>query len=258
MKDSSFGRSQLVARARERMARTGAPRVLLSLIMIFAACAAFVASIATLRLGLDSMRLRYPLAVIVGYVTFLVFIRGWIAWHRRGRGSESGSTLGDLVNSIDVGDFSLPSRSGAQPSSFAGGRSGGGGGGGNSWSSLVSSSRSSGGGSSGGSGLALDVDEMWPVVLALACALGGLLAIFYVIYTAPVLLAEVALDAAIVSTLYQRLVKREMSHWAVTVVRHTWLPALALVVLAAVGGWALQIAAPEARSIGGVIRELGG
>ena len=255
MKDSSLSRTQLVARARERMARTGAPRVLLSLIMIFAACAAFVASIVTLRLGLDSMMLRYPLAVIVGYVTFLVFIRGWIAWHRRGRGSESGSTVGDLVNSIDVGDLSLPSRSAAQPSFFAGGRSGGGGGG-NSWSGLVSSSRSSGSGSSGGSGLSLDVDEMWPVVLALACALGGLLAIFYVIYTAPVLLAEVALDAAIVSTLYQRLAKHEMSHWAVTVVRRTWLPALALVVLAAVGGWALQIAAPESRSIGGVIREI--
>ncbi len=254
MKASSLSRSQLVARARERMARTGAPRVLLSLIMIFAACAAFVASIVTLRLGLDSMMLRYPLAVIVGYVTFLVFIRGWIAWHRRGRWSESG-TVGDLVNAIDVSDFSLPSRSGAQPSFFAGGRSGGGGGG-NSWSGLVSSSWSSGGGSSGGSGLSLDVDEMWPVVLALACALGGLLAIFYVIYTAPVLLAEVALDAAIVSTLYQRLAKHEMSHWAVTVVRYTWLPALALVVVAAVGGWALQVAAPEARSIGGVIRGL--
>jgi hypothetical protein len=157
------------------------------------------------------MMLRYPLTVIVGYVTFLVFIRGWIAWHRRGRKSESGSTVGDLVNSIDVGDLSLPSRSAAQPSFFAGGRSGGGGGG-NRWSGLVSSSRSSGGGSSGGSGLSLDVDEMWPVVLALACALGGLLAIFYVIYTAPVLLAEVALDAAIVSTLYQRLAKHEMSH----------------------------------------------
>jgi hypothetical protein len=123
-------------------------------------------------------------------------------------------------------------------------------------SRIISPTRSSSGGPSGGSGLSLDLDEIWPVVLAVVCALGGLLAIFYVIYVAPVLLAEVALDAAIVSTLYQRLAKHEMSHWAMTVVRHTWLPALALVMFAAVGGWALQLAAPEARSIGGVIREL--
>ncbi len=76
------------------------------------------------------------------------------------------------------------------------------------------------------------------------------------IYAAPVLLAEVALDAAIVSTLYRRLSKQDMSHWALTVVRHTWLPALVLIVFAAIGGWALQKAAPDARSIGGVLRAL--
>ena len=198
------------------------------------------------------MMIRYPLAVLAGYVTFLVLIRGWIAWHRRGR--TGGSPVGDLVSSIDVGNVSVPSRAGVQPSFFAGGRSGGGGAGSN-WSGLASPSRSTGG-SSGGSGFSLDVDELWPVLLALVCALGGLLAIVYVIYAAPVLLAEVALDAAIVSALYRQLKKQEMSHWALTVVRHTWIPALVLTVFAAIGGWALERAAPEARSIGGVVREL--
>ena len=237
---------------RERMARTNAPRLLLGAIMILAAGVAFVASVVALRAGLGSMMIRYPLAVVAGYVTFLVLIRGWIAWLRRGR--TGGSPVGDLVSSIDVGDVSVASRSGVQPSFFAGGRSGGAGAGSN-WSSLVTPSRSSGG-SSGGSGFSLDVDELWPVLLALVCTLGGLLAIVYVIYTAPVLLAEVALDAAIVSALYRQLKKKEMSHWALTVVRHTWIPALVLTVFAAIGGWALERAAPEARSIGGVVREL--
>jgi hypothetical protein len=224
--------------------------------MVLSAWGAFVASFAALSWGLDSMMLRYPLAVIVGYVTFLLSIRGWIAWHRRGQSSAGGSTVGDLVSSIDVGDLSLPSRASAQPSLFVGGQSGGGGGG-SSWAGLVSPSRTSGsGGSSGGSGLSVDVDEIWPVVVAIGCALGGLLAILYVVYTAPVLLAEVALDATIASALYGRLQKQEMSHWAMTAVRHTWLPALALVAFAALGGWALERAAPDARSIGGVIREL--
>jgi hypothetical protein len=237
------------------MARTGAPRLVLSSIMVLSACGAFVASFATLRWGLDSMMLRYPLAVIVGYLTFLLSIRGWIAWHRRGQSSAGSSTVGDLVTSIDLGDLSLPSRASVQPSVFLGGRSGGGGGGG-SWAGLLAPSRTSGSGSSGGSGVSVDFDDIWPVVVAIACALGGLLAILYVVYTAPVLMAEVALDATIASALYGRLKQQEMSHWAVTVVRHTWLPALALVAFAALGGWALQRAAPDARSIGGVVAAL--
>jgi hypothetical protein len=93
-------------------------------------------------------------------------------------------------------------------------------------------------------------------VIAAACVLGAAAAIGYVIYAAPLLLAEVALDAAIVSTLYRRLRQDDVSHWAVTVLKRTWMSAAALMVFAALGGYAMQQIAPEARSIGGVIREL--
>jgi hypothetical protein len=106
------------------------------------------------------------------------------------------------------------------------------------------------------SSLGLDVDELWPVLIAAACALGGVVAIGYVVYSAPLLLGELALDAAIVSGLYRRLRKKEPSHWAVTTVKHTWLPAMVLVLFAAIGGFALQRIAPDARSIGGVVRAL--
>ena len=253
-RDSLQSRAQLVARIRERMAHTGAPRLLLCLIMILAACGAFAASVFALRMGVDSMMLRYPLAVIAGYLTFLVLIRGWIAWHRRS--GWVADTAGDVISAIDTSSVSLPSRGGAGPTFFAGGRSGGAGGG-DTWSSLATTSRpTGGGGSSANSGFSLDFDEAWPLVLAAVCALGGLLAIIWVIYSAPVLLAEVALDAAIVSALYKRLKKQEMSHWAMTVFRHTWLPAVVLIAFAAVGGWALEKAAPDAVSIGGVVRSL--
>ena len=257
MTGDHLSRAQLVDRVRERMLRTGAPRLLLSSIMVLAACGAFLASVVSLRLGLDSMMLRYPLAVVAGYVVFLALIRGWIAWYRRGSFLDGGSTFVDMVNSIDLGNVSLPTHAAAQPSMFAGGRSGGAGGGAG-WSGLASPARSSGKAptGSGGVGFLVDSDDVWPIALAIACALGGLLAIAYVIYAAPVLLADVALDAAIVSVLYRQLKKREMSHWALTVVRHTWLPAIVLITFAAIGGWALQKAAPDAVSIGGVVRSL--
>jgi hypothetical protein len=47
-------------------------------------------------------------------------------------------------------------------------------------------------------------------------------------------------------------------NWARAVIRHTWQPALAVIVLTAAAGYALQLAAPEARSIGGVIRSIAG
>ena len=97
-----------------------------------------------------------------------------------------------------------------------------------------------------------------PVAASVAalCVVGGFIAIGYVIYAAPILLAEVALDAAIMSALYRRLRREDASHWAMTVVRKTWLPALALMIVAAVAGYALQLAVPDARSIGGVMRAL--
>jgi hypothetical protein len=142
-----------------------------------------------------------------------------------------------------------------------GGRSGGGGGGAR-WSGdvrAVADARGSartGGGSSGWS-FDLDADDaVWLVVVAvLVC--GGLIAVGYVIAIAPALLAEVTLDAALVTTVYRRLRPRDMQHWSVGVVRRTWLPAVVVVLCLAGAGYALQRVAPDARSIGGVIAELG-
>jgi hypothetical protein len=105
-----------------------------------------------------------------------------------------------------------------------------------------------------------DVFEQMAVwlIMAGACAAAGVIAIGYVIYLAPILLAEVALDAAIVSVLYRRLRRDEQGYWLTTVLKRTWVPALVLVVFTFLTGFALQMAAPDARSIGGVIRSVSG
>lgn len=83
-----------------------------------------------------------------------------------------------------------------------------------------------------------------------------MLALGYVVYAAPVLLAEVALDAALVTTVARRLRKQDAGHWSAAALRHTRVPALVLIVFMIVMGFSLQRAVPEARSIGDVIREL--
>jgi hypothetical protein len=253
-------RHELIARVRARLVRNGAPRVQLGAIVALCGCAALISSIVGLRLGLDAMALRYPLAVVCGYVTFLLLIRSWIGWQRRCKTSTGHPDLAaDLASHLDFVDVTLPAKMPVPsgPSLFAAGRSGGAGGGAQ-WTSAFSSAPSGGPSSaSTGAGVSLDLEELWFVVVAVACALGGVIAIAYVIYAAPLLLAEVALDAAVVSAVYRRMRREDASHWCVTVVKHTWLPVLALVIFAAIGGYALQRLVPEARSIGGVVRALG-
>jgi hypothetical protein len=251
---SFAGRHELVTQIRRRLLDASAPRLQLGAIVALCGCCAFVVSLVALKLGMASMAVRYPLAVVAGYLAFLLLIRLWIAWQRRAVEAPS-DFAADLVAQLDIPDLSgarLPSTS-SGPSFFTAGRSGGAGGGAQ-WSHGLSSASRGGSASSGTSFMPdLDLDDLWFVVLAAACALSGLVAIVYVIYAAPVLLAEVALDAAVVSAVYRRMRRQDASHWAVTVVKHTWIPALVLVTCAALGGYALQRIAPDARSIGGVI-----
>jgi hypothetical protein len=251
------GRQELVHQVRDRLLRESAPRTQLVLIISLAGLAAFLSSVITLRLGLPWMAVRYPLGVACGYATFFVLIRWWIAWQRRFDEATLCSTTDalEVLNVTDLGGLRLPTRAAPDMPLFAAGR-GGGAGASTLWGAASTANPSGGGSAKSGLGLDFDLDEMWWVVIAGVCVAGGAIAIGYVVYAAPLLLAEVALDAAIVSTLYRRLRKDDVSHWAVTVLRRTWMSALALIVLAAIGGYAMQQIAPDARSIGGVIREL--
>jgi hypothetical protein len=144
---------------------------------------------------------------------------------------------------------------------FAGGHSGGAGGG-TSWASdhprpgLRAEQGPGRDGPKTGGGWSLDLDELVWVIVAIVALFGGLICVFYVVYIAPLLLAEVALDAALVSVVYRRLRHEDTGHWAGAVVGRTWLPAIGLLVFMAILGFALQQIVPEARSIGAVIRAL--
>lgn len=249
-------RHALIAELRDRLLGEGSPRAQILFLLAVAGAGAFLSSAAMLRAGLASMGWRYALAALIGYALFLLLIRLWIAWQRRrwewrdlpdvpaAGGHTSGST----------DDY-------APPPIFSGGRSGGAGGGA-AWhesSANVAADASAIEPDIAGDvakAVPLDLDESWPLVLAAALALSGALAIAYTVYIAPVLLAEVALDAALVTTVYRRLRWQDARHWTASVVRRTWVPASVLVTLLLVGGLLVQAVLPEADSIGDVLRGL--
>jgi hypothetical protein len=258
-------RVTLVAELRDRSLRESFPRLQILIILSIAGLAAFGSSVFGLNAGLAHMGVRYPLAALVGYVAFLAIIRVWIAIQRT-RSQPRDAAHGADFNPLDLVDPGDLVGSGAReisavPFRGLGGGSSGGGGASGEWlesARILPVDRAAGGTlkAVGKGGWTPDADDAWPLVLAAICAAGGVIALIYVVYAAPVLLAEVARDAALVTTAYRRLRRNDARRWIGSVVRRTWAPALVLIVMLAVAGSLMHRAVPDARSIGGVVRAL--
>jgi hypothetical protein len=174
--------------------------------------------------------------VIAGYVAFLVLIRGWIALCR-GRG-DWWPGLREL-DPVHVGEGTHgASRDVAKAARPA---------------KLKDDRHSVLGHVVDGVTAGADFEVLSFVVMVILAALGALVAVAWVINAAPLLLAEVAIDAALVSALYRRVRQEDLAHWTSALFRLTWAPTLALVVCMSVTGFALQVIVPSAHSIGGVI-----
>ena len=92
------------------------------------------------------------------------------------------------------------------------------------------------------------------IAVAAVVLLGGVVGLFYVVSYAPLLLAEIALDAALVTGIYRRLRKQDTRHWLGSAIRRTWKPALVIAMCLFVVGVVVQWAVPTARTIGDVLR----
>jgi hypothetical protein len=260
-------RERIIERVKHRLIRKGRPRLLVTLILLLTGLAGFLVSFSLLRFGMTRMWLRYPLAILTAYCVFLLLLRLWLFLQRNSIFELADSDLLDIeVNSTETsnyaeGDFHF--------SGGGGDASGAGGAGGSQDFSLTSHSASSAsasdvegasssaGGGGGGGGLGdLDLDEGWAVVVVIVAVVGALLAIFYVIYVAPVLLAEILVDGILVTGLYKKMKGIEQRHWLSTAVRKTLAPALIAATLFSLAGWALQRAAPKAQTIGEAWREM--
>ncbi|MDX6268838.1 MAG: hypothetical protein QOD28_61 [Acidobacteriota bacterium] len=271
------GRQRAIERVRRKLLRGGRPRLLVSFLLALTGASGFLVSAALLRLGLTQMSVRYPLAVILAYCVFLLLLRLWLALQRR-RGRGDGSDwldFGDAVpNFFDAGGDAV------RAATFGGGGDFGGGGAGGAWtggdvsggasvadiSGGASVGNVSGGGVSGGSGSSLldsmpsvdlDLDDgcFW-IIIPVAAIAGVLFLMFYVVYVAPVFLAEILVDALLLAGLYKRLKGVEPRHWLRSCVRRTLLPALLAVALFIAAGYLMERVAPEARSIGEFWREI--
>jgi len=248
-------RDRAIRRIAARLASGGWPRGEMALLVSLTGVAGLLASFVLLALGIDTMAVRYPAALLVAYGVFLLLIGAWLRDRRQRR---------DWLDPSDGVDAGIPD---ASPSSgwrpAWEGEGGGFGGGGASGSfgdeaapdvGLDATDAPSAAASLGD---AVDLDEALVFLVPLALAALGAFGALWVVWTAPVLFAELLLDAALAAGLYRRLRSAEAGgHWLPVAVKRTWLPALGLAIVLASAGLAMEHRVPGARSVGEFARGL--
>jgi hypothetical protein len=245
-------RARMVQRLQKSLLSKAWPRTQMALLVLLTGLAGLLASFFMLQAGVQSMALRYPLAVLVAYGIFLGLLWLWL----RMRESFKDFFL-DQAPGVDL-PWPNTSRTPTWTSGKGGDFSGAGASG--NFDSKVPIEASTGlihtraqaptaapeAGSAADAGLA---DDMFipPAVVALV---GGLaFSSLYIVYSAPALMAELLLDGALSATLYRRLRKLDHPHWISTALRHTFPPFLLTAFFLAAVGWALQTQAVDAHTL---------
>jgi hypothetical protein len=203
------------------------------------------------------MAVRYPLAVAVAYAVFLAYLWIWLRMHGiRIRSEARNRTIDISPSDLDVVAF--PFRSHA-PAPFEFGHGGGfsGGGGGAEWGESAGPEApppafaAAHVAKKGGASIGIDLDDgAWVLLVAGIAAAAVLGAAIYVIYIAPVLFAEILLDAALAAGLYRRLRGVDAHTWWRTAIRRTIVPAAMSALVVFVAGAVMQSVYPQASSIG--------
>ena len=98
-----------------------------------------------------------------------------------------------------------------------------------------------------------EADEATIPLVVVVLAAGIVLSSLFVVWSAPILFAEILVDALLAAGLYRRLRVLEPRHWMLAALRRTIVPFVLTTLTVAAAGWGMQAYAPEARSLGEVL-----
>lgn len=247
-------RHHLVARMRARLERKSFPRLQMLLLVSLTGAAGFLASFTLLHLGLSTMAPRYLLALGFAYIAFLGFLWLWLR-----------TRADDYVDIPDLSGFSSTGSDSFEIPHFSGGGGSGGGGGASgsfdvdtSGTGAEMASHSARGAMNTAANVVSGADE-FAVPLLIVFAIIAFVTILilsslWIVYGAPVLFAELLVDSLLAAGLYRRLRGLEAQHWLSTAIKRTAWPFVLTAITVSLIGWGMQTYAPEARSIGEVLK----
>jgi len=216
-------RERIRAALESHFERTTSPRFLLSLIVFITGGVGFLVSYALLHSGETDMWVRYPASVAAAYLVFLLLLRIWAEWERHRINPETAKNMAGQPSRS-------PSYGGSSNSHFR-------------WADLLDIP------DIGGADEGCLLGCVFTVVIV---AIGG--AILVLIESAPVLIADIFLDAVLMSLLYKHLKTAARQHWLGTAIRRTWATMLITAVALSIAGAVIQWYWPEAKSIGDMHR----
>ncbi len=196
------------------------------LIVLLTGVAGFSFSFLMLKAGLHSMGIRYPLAVLLAYLVFLLLLRLWMSLASVGRAADVSEAVSDvgMHGGNIAAEFALDAETGGELAGDAIG--------------------------------ALDFDVLTLILILVTILCAGIMICVYVIWTAPLLLAEVFVDGIVMTAVYKRIHAVGQPYWAFSAIRRTWLPAVLLAAFFSLAGFAMHRVAPDAPSIGRVFEEI--
>lgn len=192
-----------------------------------------------LAIGVNMLALRYALAVLAAYLSFLFLIRLWLFYV-----NASDEGINFAANGIDFGTHAA-----IDSSDLGGGGRFGGGGASGSWGNAAAAApvKSSGGGSS--FNFDFGDDDFAVIILFIALVLSIFIIGIYLIYTAPALLSEAAFEAALAAALAKRAKQIHRPGWMGTVWRATVWPFAVVLALSIALGWFAQKRCPDAKRL---------
>jgi hypothetical protein len=241
----------MAVRFKQRILHGYLVRFQMSLILTAVVASGVLSSKLLLMAGFHSLRLRYPIAVLVSYGVFLGLVRVWL-WYvsiRRGAGLRQG--ISDAVDGFSWGGGSGGGGGGSSVE-FGGGDAGGAGAsdvwGESAPAEFAAAPPPSGGGGGGGwLDFDLDGDGLWVLILLAVLILGIVFAGGYLVYAAPQILPEAAWQFALAGALKKASSKD--GDWMPGVMMSSAIPFIVVLILAAVLGWTAHHACPAATKL---------
>ena len=235
-------------------------------------------------LGMQSMFLRYTMAIVVAYGAFLLGVRLWLAYVGAGaaRNVNRARSTNRIDGSPDIPDLSFPGGGSPGPFSGGGGSSGGGGASGsfdggaapqpNQLVADIANTSVSSGGGGGDSSVFGDVGKVGDVVGDLgggdeggcliafalmivvgliALAIGGAV---FVISMGPEILIDTAFSALLAGGLIKSTKADSDPDWIGSVLRATWIPFGIVLVMMWIFAGIAAVLTPQAHTFGEVWR----
>jgi len=237
-------------RVKKYLARNFFIRFHMSIMLIATILVGLISTKLLLAFNVDDVRIRYPLVVLASYLAFILFIRIWL-YYIKYRDKI-------LENTLDIFDIPINSTS-------------------NNSTVTLEQCMEPGGGEFGGAGASGSFDMpggdivegsassivdaadfleegsiiLVPLMIVLALILGaGIL----LIYEAPIILSEVALEFILAGTLITKAKEMDNPDWMGSAIRRTLLPFAITMILAIIFAFVLHSMFPEVSAISEIFK----